>query len=78
MNSWFVHGVDLGEYCRYLGKFDYAILIMVLGSGTRSDHEYHGALAGIIERIDDGARRGWHESQKKCSTQANHPYGRNS
>ena len=27
-------GVDLGEYCRNLLKIDYAVLIMVLGSGT--------------------------------------------
>jgi hypothetical protein len=27
-------GVDLGEFCRNQLKIDYAVLIMVLGSGT--------------------------------------------
>ena len=44
-------GVDLGEYCINLLKIDYAVLIMVLGSGTTVTgswmpwcaHQYHCA-----------------------------------
>jgi hypothetical protein len=36
----------------YLGKFDYAMSVLVLGNGiTMPCCEYHGALVGIVARI---------------------------